>query len=107
MPGAREQRSGRRAFLVERYLPPAAGGDLAASVAGLARACGDASGGADGEVRYLQSVYLPTDDVCFCLFSAGSPDAVRAANDRAGFSLDRISEAVLLLPHPLQDTRST
>jgi hypothetical protein len=85
------------AFLVERYLPPAAADELAASVARVARLCTD-SGRSGIEVEYLHSVYLPTEDTCFCLFRAPSSDAVRAVNVEADFTLDRITDAVLLLP---------
>jgi len=78
-------------FLVERYLPPAAAQELAASVARVARLSTD-SGRSGIEVEYLSSVYLPTEDTCFCLFRAHSPDAVRAVNATAEFALDRITE---------------
>jgi uncharacterized protein DUF4242 len=83
------------AFLVERYLPASAVGTLASSVAYVARICGEQTGGS--AVRYLQSIYLPADDICFCLFQALSGDAVRSVNDAGRFSLDRITEAVLLI----------
>ena len=85
-----------RAFLVERYLSPAAAEDLAASTARVARLCVDSDLTGTG-VRYLYSAYLPTEDTCFCLFRAGSSDAVRAVNDRAHFALDRITDAALLV----------
>jgi hypothetical protein len=85
----------RRAFLVERYVSPAAAIALAASTAEVARLCAEpADPGV--RVRYLYSAYLPADDTCFCLFRAVSADAVRAVNHRAHFALDRISRAVLL-----------
>src|SRR5450631_3082180 len=84
-------------FLVERYLPPAAAQELAASVARVARLCTD-SGRSGIEVEYLHSVYLPTEDTCFCLFRAPSSDAVRAVNVEADFTLDRITDAAPLLP---------
>jgi hypothetical protein len=49
------------AFLVERYLPVSAAGDLAASVARVARICAGRGGGGTA-VRYLQPMYLPTED---------------------------------------------
>ena len=84
------------AFLVERYVSPAAASGLALSVAGLAQQCADAR--TDG-VRYLQSAYLPADDTCFCLFSASTAHAVTAINERAGFAFDRITGAVILRPY--------
>ena len=60
------------AFLVERYLTAEAASGLAASVSrvvGLSRRSGL-------DVQYLHSVYLPSDDTCFCMFPAPSADAV-------------------------------
>jgi hypothetical protein len=84
------------AFLVERYLPVSAAGDLATSVAHVARICAGRGAGSTA-VRYLHSMYLPADDTCFCVFQAPSSDAVRAVNDAGHFPLDRITEAVLLI----------
>lgn len=83
------------AFLVERYLPAIAVGNLATSVAHVARVCSERVGGA--AVRYLQSIYVPAEDTCFCVFQAPSSDAVHAVNHAGQFSLDRITEAVLLI----------
>jgi hypothetical protein len=91
----RDGRDGATAFLVERYLSPAAAEDLATSTTRVARLCAGSEPGP--AVRYLYSAYLPSDDTCFCLFRAESPDAVRAVNLEAGFDLDRITAAVLLL----------
>jgi Protein of unknown function (DUF4242) len=85
------------AFLVERYLRRGEIGELPASVARTARLCADRNRPGPS-VEYLQSAYLPTEDTCFCLFSAHSAEAVRAVNREAGFALDRITEAVLLHP---------
>jgi len=93
-------------FLVERYLPPAAAQELAASVARVARLSTD-SGRSGIEVEYLSSVYLPTEDTCFCLFRAHSPDAVRAVNATAEFALDRITDAVLLYPGASSTSEAT
>jgi hypothetical protein len=86
-------------FLVERYLPPAAAGNLAGAVGRLAQLCArSAESGAGCEVQYLLSAYLPTEDTCFCLFRAAAADIVRALNDKADFALDRITAAVRLYP---------
>ena len=83
-------------FLVERYLPTAALSGLADSVARVALICADSVH--DGTaVHYLQSTYLPTEDTCFCLFQAPSPDAVRAVNAAGHFAVDRITAAVVML----------
>jgi len=84
------------AFLVERYLPVRALDDLAESVAKVARICAE-QGDGRAAVRYLQSIYVPSEDTCFCVFQAPSIDAVCAVNDAGHFPLDRITEAVLLI----------
>jgi hypothetical protein len=86
----------RRAFLVERYLSPAAATDLAAATSRLASLCtaGDMT---ETNVQYLYSAYLPSEDTCFCLFRAGSSAMVRAANERAQFAFDRLTDAVLMV----------
>jgi hypothetical protein len=89
--------SAATAFLVERYLPPAAADTLSASVSRVARLCADPRRLGPG-VQYLHSVYLPAEDTCFCLFRGTSADAVRDVNREAGFALDRIADALLLLP---------
>jgi hypothetical protein len=91
------------AFLVERYLPPAAANSLAESVTRLAKICA----ASDLQVRYLQAAHLRGDDTCFCLFEAPSSEAVRRVNVAADFPLDRITEALLLdcaVPGPNADS---
>jgi hypothetical protein len=86
-------------FLVERYLPAAAAGSLASSVARAAQLCArSAEAGSASKVQYLHSAYLPAEDTCFCLFRAATAEAVRALNDEASFALDRIAAAVQLYP---------
>src|ERR1700729_2574417 len=86
-------------FLVERYLPAAAAGNLADSVGRTAQRCTLAAESRSGEgVRYLYSAYMPAEDTCFCLFQGATADAVRALNEEAGFALDRITAADLLYP---------
>ena len=86
-------------FLVERYLPAAAAGNLASSVARAAQLCAlSGESGSASKVQYLHSAYLPAEDTCFCLFRAATAEAVRALNDEASFALDRIAVAVQLYP---------
>ncbi|BEP15791.1 hypothetical protein acdb102_41020 [Acidothermaceae bacterium B102] len=86
-------------FLVERYLPAADAQNLADSVGRLAMICADLTDlpGEGPAVRYLQSVYLPSEDACFCVFAATSSAAVLAVNTAADFPLDRITAGVALL----------
>lgn len=98
-PRRREQDDLSSVFLVERYLPPTAARNLAASVARASELCAlSGRSGQPSRVRYLHSAYLPTEDTCFCLFGAATADAVRALNDKAGFALDRMTPAILLYP---------
>jgi hypothetical protein len=84
-------------FMVERYLSPSAAMGLVASAARVADAC--AGTGRDGDqVRYLHSIYLPAEDLCFCVFHGPSSAAIRAVNDAAAFAVDRITDAVVVHP---------
>jgi hypothetical protein len=88
-------------FMVERYLSPFAAMGLVASAARVADAC--ARTGRDGDqVRYLHSIFLPAEDLCFCVFQGPSAAAIRAVNDAATFAVDRITDAVVV--HPPQST---
>jgi hypothetical protein len=49
-------------------------------------------------VRYLRSMYVPSEDHCMCLFEAKSADAVKAVNEAAGIPFKRIVEAADLTP---------
>jgi Protein of unknown function (DUF4242) len=80
-------------FLVERYLPLA---DLA-SVAALRVRLVEAAEAlrAEGhDVTWVQSVAVPADEACLCLFRAGNRRLVAEANTRAGVDYERITEAV-------------
>lgn len=96
MPPTHADDSDRTAFLVERYVPASAANGLAASVARVAALCTDPVDAARG-VQYLHSAYLPSEDTCFCVFSAASADAVRKVNGEAGFAFDRITDSIVLL----------
>jgi hypothetical protein len=45
-------------------------------------------------VRFLQSIFVPEDEICFYLYEARSADAVCEAASRAGLRFERITEAV-------------
>jgi hypothetical protein len=71
-------------FLVERYLPAAAAGNLASSVARAAQLCAlSAQSGPASKVH---------------LFRAATAEAVPALDDEASFALDRIAVAVQVYP---------
>ena len=80
-------------FMVERDLAGISMGDLAA-------AQGAVIAHTDGtETRYLRTTFSPGDGRCFCLFEAGSAEAVKAANEAVGVPYTRVVE-VLDLPRP-------
>lgn len=74
-------------FVVERYLagwPPEAMRGLVLRVE-RARAVLAGEG-----VRHVESVVLPDDETCLCLFEGPDEAAVRRANTLAGLPLDRV-----------------
>jgi hypothetical protein len=91
------------AFMVERYLSPSASTGLADAAARVAEVCG-ATGGDRDQVRYLHSIYLPAEDLCFCVFEGPSSAAIRVVNDVAAFAFDRITGAVVVHPPPTSRT---
>ena len=46
------------------------------------------------EVRFVQVISIPEDEICFYLFEAPSVDDVRLVADRAGLRPERIVETV-------------
>ena len=77
-------------YLVERYLP---GRDRAWLEEALARIPRD---DADG-VSYLGSLYVPSDESCFCRFTAPDAESVGRVNELAGVPFARIVAAVELI----------
>ncbi len=75
-------------YLVERYLP---GRDRAWLEAALARLPRERRG-----VAYLGSIYVPSDESCFCRFEAATAENVRDANEVAGVPYARIVAAAEL-----------
>jgi hypothetical protein len=55
-------------------------------------------GGAASAVAYLRSVYMPEDEVSFCLFSGDSTGLIAACFEKAQIAFDRILEAEVLEP---------
>ena len=76
-------------YLVERYLP---GRDRTWLEEALARIPRD-----DTDVSYLGSLYVPSDDSCFCRFTAPDAEGVRRLNELAGVPFARIVAAVELV----------
>ena len=80
-------------FLVERYLPRADEAALLTLRARLLEAAA-ALRAAGHDVTWVQSVALPGDEVCLCLFRAESRQLVAETNARARADYERITEAV-------------
>jgi uncharacterized protein DUF4242 len=80
-------------FLVELYLPRT---DVAAFAWSTRRArlAADELSLQGTPVRYLHSIFVPADEMCFHLYEADSPDGVREAARRAALHFERVSEAV-------------
>jgi hypothetical protein len=79
-------------FLVEAYAPAAT---AVADIGRRARSVADEASRAGFPVRYLRSIFIPADEMCFHLVEAGSAEAVQQMIGRADFSPDRIVEAHL------------
>jgi hypothetical protein len=43
-------------------------------------------------VRYLESIFLAEDEICFLRYEAASADEVREAATRAALSFDHVAE---------------
>jgi hypothetical protein len=78
-------------YLVEAYTPAQAG---LAEIEQRARDAASQLSQAGTAVRYVRSLYVPEDEICFHLFDAPSFDAVRQASDVARLDAQRIVEAV-------------
>lgn len=81
-------------FMVERYLPGMAAEAISAA-AGRAGREAERSEVGKG-VRYLNCVFVPSEESVFCLFEGPSAEAVTEINKRASFPFDRIVEVVTL-----------
>ncbi len=75
-------------YLVERYLPGRDRAWLQETLAQLPRN--------DTDVSYLGSLYIPSDESCFCRFSASGAENVRRVNELAGVPFARIVGVVEL-----------
>ncbi|MFI7061017.1 nickel-binding protein [Kribbella sp. NPDC050124] len=82
-------------YIVERHLPGVAAGDLTAAAV-RARDAADQLTREGMPVRYLSSVYVPSDGSCHCLFEAASETAVRQVNELAAIPVHRIAVATQL-----------
>jgi hypothetical protein len=89
-------------FLVERYWPGINLGTLVAAIPRL-EAAARAMTEEGARVEHVGSILMPVDEVVFSLFAAGDEGLVRELNTRADLPVDRIAEAVTLLPSASAD----
>jgi hypothetical protein len=79
-------------YLVERYVPRAAGAQLA-EIVRTAKAAAGQAGDSAGAIRYLAVTLVPGDELCYCLFEAPTIEAVQQAHELAQIPCERIVEA--------------
>ena len=79
-------------YLVELYSPTAGSGDLPSAAA---RARSEEIARTRTEVRYLRSIFVPGDELCFLLYEGPSAEAVAEAVRRAAITFDRIVQVAV------------
>jgi hypothetical protein len=77
-------------YLLEHYLPR--GGDGVLREARARARAAEALAQAGTPIRYLRSLYVAEDELCFHVFEAPSREAVLEAVGRAGLTSGRITE---------------
>jgi hypothetical protein len=85
--------AGLPCYLVEWYRPELTAGQLNLTAAKLEE-CAAAMSGEGSPVQLLMTLAVPSDDVLFGVFAAGSADSVSEACRRAGCPAERLSNAV-------------
>lgn len=89
-------------YLVEWYRPGLTGELLEQTASTIDRCTADLS--AEGtKIDLLLTLFVPADEVAFCLFAAGSPTSVEQACRRAQLPFTRIAETI---DRPARDDRS-
>jgi hypothetical protein len=84
-------------FMVDRDLPGVSMDALAqAQQAAIATASSYQDQGRD--VRYIRSMFVPSESHCMCLFEAPTARDVSDLNDEAGIPYTRVTEALDLTP---------
>jgi hypothetical protein len=79
----------RSTYLVECYWP---GVERDAAEEALGRAV------AGGELRCVDSILIPEDEIVLCVFEGSSADAVRDAARRSGLPSERVTPSIRLYP---------
>lgn len=79
-------------YLAESYLP-VTGAERQAEVEARARAGADELAREGAQLRHLDCIFVPEDEMCLLLYEAASPELVRDACRRAGIECERVLEA--------------
>ena len=80
-------------YLAELYLPRRDEATLADAAMRASAAC-EALASEGKRVRYLRTIFIPEDELCFQLYEAEAADAVGEASRRAEIDYERIVRAV-------------
>lgn len=80
-------------YLVEWYQPALSAALLEETARHLGRSAAEMSKEGTA-VSLLLTLFMPEDEVAFCLFAAGSPASVEQACRRAELPFERISRAI-------------
>lgn len=80
-------------YMVERDLKGISMEDLAGAQKAATATAAEMSGKSD-EIRYIRSVFVPTDGRCMCLLDGKDADQVRRLNDTAGLPHTGVFEAM-------------
>ena len=84
-------------YMVDRSLPGISMDQLAAAQR-AAIDTGKRMTSAGKSVRYIRSMYVPSEAHCMCLFEASNAELVKQLNDDAKIPYTRIVEAADLTP---------
>lgn len=85
-------------YVVERYVSRSTASELRSEGEKVTQAGKELKGDEKSAVAYLSSIYMPDDEVSFCLFSGDSADSVAACFEQAQVAFDRILEAEVMEP---------
>lgn len=91
-------------YLVEVYVPKSGAAGVRHAAA-RARETAQQLSSEGIAVRYVRAIFVPEDETCFHVFEATSPEAVRAASERAEFPAQRIVQAVGTHPNGIESER--
>jgi hypothetical protein len=93
-----------RTYLVERYWPGIDEVQLRGLLPALDREA-SAMREEGKAVAHVGSILMPADQVVFTLIAAVSEAAVRELNERVHMPIDRVAEAIQLLPDQVLEVR--